>query len=273
MITQIQIGKDRLVGVLHTPSRCIGSRSVLLLPGFSLPMCDMDYFMSRLARYLCGCGFCVLQMDIRGHGDSKGVLEDVTLDTVREDIAAGISFLSGRFGNGVIIVSRGLFAAVACEFMLDSSADGVAGIWPYCVPCAEAQGLLAGFSRKNSYTGIELAPGSDYRTLTDFDVRKIAFFNALGARTRNILGQRISARMLHEIVSYRTAEPFYAGNDGTCWLFGSAPEGGKPDQRKFSPESHCMSLNEYAAGTFIRNPVWQFEMCKTICMWLEGKEV
>jgi alpha-beta hydrolase superfamily lysophospholipase len=60
--------------------------AVILLAGFSQPMCDVDYFMSKLARQLAGNGLFVAQVDPRGHGDSGCELANVDLDTLREDI-------------------------------------------------------------------------------------------------------------------------------------------------------------------------------------------
>jgi pimeloyl-ACP methyl ester carboxylesterase len=269
MISQCLIGPNRLLGVLHHPVIQGRNQCVLLLPGFSLSMCDVDYFMSRLARYLCRQGFHVLQMDPRGHGDSGGCLEEVTLDSLRNDISEGIDFLSSSLSKSVYIVSRGFHATLSSEFVKNGKALGVVGIGPYCLSNTIAQSLWSGLDTKECYTGMDLIPGSEYRTLADFDQDKLAFFNALGARLRNILGQEISAQLLHEIIKYDPSETFRSTKEKTCWYFHADEAENNIVQWTFTPSSPSIDLQEYASNAFRRDPVWQFNIMNAVDRWLE----
>ena len=273
MITQHQIGRNRLFAIIHHPAANVKNQCILMISGVSLPMCDIDYFMSRFARHLCRQGFHVMQMDIRGHGDSYGNLEDVTIDTIREDMSEGINFLRDSQLGNVYIVSRGLNAALSAEFAEGGKVNGVAGIGPYCLLGSSVQQLWSGLISKNYYTGIELVPGNDYRTLTDFDKDKLAFFSALGARLRNILGQVISARFLNEIWQYDPCDMLNLTKNKTYWLFHSMETDTQISEWTFNPENPYISLNEYNLQSFLRNPIWQFNIMKAIEAWLLRSDV
>lgn len=262
------VGHNNLYGILHSPLTELRDQCVLLISGFSLSMCDMDYFMSRLARYLCQNGFYVLQLDPRGHGDSKGNLEEVSLDTYKEDMWEGISFLSSNLKKDVYIISRGLGATLAAEFVNDNKAKGIVGIGPYFLSNDISESIWKGLEKKEYYEGIELLPGQDFRTLTDFDIRKVAFFNAIGVRIRNILGQVVSANLMTELVYFNYRAFMEVDKDKSIWLFHSDEIENGVQQIELTENLPITDLDIYTYHAFKREPIWQLEVMKVATNWI-----
>ena len=240
---------------------------MLAISGFSLSMCDVDYFMSRLARRLCQLGFPVLQLDPRGHGDSGGNLEDVTLSQLRGDLTEGLRFLRNRYGENVYIAGRGLSASISADLVYQGVAEGAVGVCPYCLQGSVVRDLWGELDRK-SYTGIELVPGKEYRTLDDFDKRKVAFFGALGARLRNLLGQKISSQFLRELMEFDPLRAMVKSENKTCWLFYDDESENHIKRWEAAKQDSYIDLQEYALRPFLRDPIWMSDIMKAAGDWL-----
>src|SRR5262245_10518045 len=107
--------RARLLSVQHFPRDTLVIGGAVLLAGFSHAMCDVDYFMSRLARQLASNGIFVAQVDPRGHGDSSGELADVDLDTLRADINFIAGHYARQFPDLLLMIGRGLSATLMVE--------------------------------------------------------------------------------------------------------------------------------------------------------------
>lgn len=106
----ISKGKRVLV-TCHVPAT--GNQTcVLLLAGFAQPMCDIDYFMTRLAHTLVKNKYYVMQIDPYGVGDSEGDIENVTLLTLKEDVKVAINYLQEMKFEKIVCISRGIMSLI-----------------------------------------------------------------------------------------------------------------------------------------------------------------
>jgi uncharacterized protein len=101
----------RLAGTLVTPDG-VPSHAAVLVHGGGVTREEGGFF-TRLAAGLADAGVASLRFDLRGHGDSEGRQEELTLSAVLNDIrvalghtrevtsAAAISLLGASFGGGI----------------------------------------------------------------------------------------------------------------------------------------------------------------------------
>lgn len=88
----------RLAGTLTRPSGADTAAAVLVHGGGVTR--DEAGFFTRLAAALAEAGIPVLRFDLRGHGESEGRQEDLTISAVANDISAAVSHLRGQTGTG-----------------------------------------------------------------------------------------------------------------------------------------------------------------------------
>ncbi len=101
----------RLAGTLVTPESD-ADQAVVLVHGGGVTR-DEGGFFTRLAAGLAESGVASLRFDLRGHGESEGRMEELTLAAVLNDIrvalaqlrdatgAAAVSLLGASFGGGI----------------------------------------------------------------------------------------------------------------------------------------------------------------------------
>lgn len=70
-------------------------------------------FYSRLAKCLSKRGVKSLRFDFRGHGDSKGKPEEMTISGEIKDLDAAVRFLAGKTNSKVAIVGTSFGAGIA----------------------------------------------------------------------------------------------------------------------------------------------------------------
>jgi pimeloyl-ACP methyl ester carboxylesterase len=108
---------------LHSTVTTTGGRSgrgVVLVHGGGVTR-DEGGFFTRLAAGLAAAGATALRFDFRGHGQSAGRQEDLTLAAVRNDIRAAVAFLREQLGESAPVsllgasFSGGNCAAFAAE--------------------------------------------------------------------------------------------------------------------------------------------------------------
>jgi len=191
-------GDVRLLAVHHRPAEPVPVGAAVLWAGFSHPMCDADYFMSKLARQLAAGGLFVAQVDPRGHGDSSGDFADVDLDTLREDIALALDHYQARFPEGLLCIGRGLAAPLLAEAAAGRDLAGVAGVAPYFLPT----GAVPPAGNAAPADAAELFPGRDYTGHSDFAEPALCLLNALGTVPYNLHGMRVSPRLLQGLASF-----------------------------------------------------------------------
>jgi len=80
---------------------------------------EHDYMMCRLAKKFSDCGISSLLFDMRGHGESDMLLEDISFDTMCADAAAAVSYAYNHIAEKVYVVSVGFSARIAASLKAD----------------------------------------------------------------------------------------------------------------------------------------------------------
>ncbi|WP_242608784.1 alpha/beta hydrolase [Actinomadura formosensis] len=86
-----------LRGILMTPETPAGTPTVLVHGGGVTR--EEGGFFTRLAFGLAQKGLCSLRFDFRGHGESDGRQEDLTLSSITNDIRAAVDYLRSETGG------------------------------------------------------------------------------------------------------------------------------------------------------------------------------
>lgn len=246
-------GAKTLMGVVYRPEEIRGA--VLLLPGFGMHMCDVDYFMSKLARKLSASGMYTLLLDPYGHGDSYGELEECTIASLKEDIMMGIEHCK-TVSNNIYAISRGLIAnlLVSAEKCVN-----IIGLSPMCVD----KNLISDFVLPKENTEIyQYIPGKDYVGYTDFDKDKLCLMEMIGGRIRHIHGQFIHPDILTYVLTCDHLQVLrQRGN--ACWIFFEPSE-----ERLFrvykSNELEYRKLSVYYKTAIYRDAMCQYNVIDEI---------
>lgn len=77
--------------------------------------CDSFYFMSDFAKYLCKNGHNVLLMDLSGSGDSFGEIENITVDSIKDDIRSISRYIHEHGYTQCYAAARGLSGNVLVD--------------------------------------------------------------------------------------------------------------------------------------------------------------
>jgi hypothetical protein len=234
-------GPIRLLTVQHFPRGGFPIGGAVLFAGFSQPMCDLDYFMSRLARQLTNHGFFVAQVDPRGHGDSCGRLEDVDLSTLREDINFVAQRFAALFPDLLLVVGRGLSATLIAEQLGGRPQFALAGISPYALPPNVISSChYPGIEDGTTVDARVLFPGDDYVRLADFPSGCIAVIDALGTVPYNLHGAGISRSLISQLADFDAAASLRNGGNSNAFI---------PEQ------------------PFVRDPASQMKLISQLARW------
>jgi len=98
----------KLAGTLVTPETP-ASRAVVLVHGGGVTR-DESGFFTRLAEGLAEAGVASLRFDLRGHGESEGRQEDLTLSAILNDIRAAITHVRQETGAQAVSLLGASFA-------------------------------------------------------------------------------------------------------------------------------------------------------------------
>jgi hypothetical protein len=246
-------GAKTLMGVVYRPEKIRGT--ALLLPGFGMHMCDVDYFMSKLARKLSDAGMYTLLLDPYGHGDSYGELDECTIDSLKEDIMMGVEHCK-TVSDNIYAISRGLLANLLV------SADtyvNVIGLSPICID----KDLISDFILpKQSVEIYQYIPGKDYVGYTDFDKDKLCLMEMIGGRIRHIHGQFINPDILTYVLTCDHIQVLRQ-YENACWIFFEPS-----DERLFrmyqSSELEYRKLSAYYKTAIYRDAMCQYNVIDEI---------
>jgi pimeloyl-ACP methyl ester carboxylesterase len=261
----VRSGELALAAVAYYPELLRYKAGAVLISGFSQPMCDNDFFMAKLARRLAREGLYVLQVDPRGHGDSPGNLEEVTLGALREDLHSAIQFAKEQAGGKIFGIGRGLSALLLGEPDLHPELWAAAGIAPYCLAPEAVCQLFPEIGPGVVDTALILT-GNDFKRFSDFNPEAMAFFDALGAGLLlNLVGQKISGRLLVELKSYEPVQVLRANPETRFWL---TPDRMAPDGMVTCAPKQARSLRDYQDNPFPANPLWHHRAIESIRAWV-----
>jgi pimeloyl-ACP methyl ester carboxylesterase len=113
----------RLCGTLVVPNQSASNAAVLVHGGGVNR--DEGGFFTRLALGLSDAGLPSLRFDFRGHGESDGRQEDLTLSGVANDIRAAVAHVRETTAAESVNVIGASFAGGICAFYASRHADHV----------------------------------------------------------------------------------------------------------------------------------------------------
>jgi len=97
-IAFLPVDGEKIFTVTHRPERRQGTGGILMLHPLAEEKLWVGRAVTQLARALCAGGMPVLRFDHRGHGDSDREHHEMTLDTMRADLAAAAAAFREREG-------------------------------------------------------------------------------------------------------------------------------------------------------------------------------
>jgi uncharacterized protein len=103
-----------LAGTLASPDRP-GDRAVVLVHGGGVTREEGGFF-TRLGAGLSTAGVASLRFDLRGHGDSEGRQEDLTLSAILNDIRAALEWLRHSSGASRLSLLGTSFTGGTCAY-------------------------------------------------------------------------------------------------------------------------------------------------------------
>lgn len=124
MIEQLYINdKDSFLSAVKYCPEKEPTACVLFVHAYSNWKDEHDYMFGRIAEALSHSGIAAMTFDMRGHGESSQKLEEITTQTMREDIASAFGYVTSNICSRAYIVTVG-FSARLC---LDALGDVPAG--------------------------------------------------------------------------------------------------------------------------------------------------
>ena len=117
---------------------------------------EHDYMFCRMAHALAEGHTASLLFDMRGHGESAGLLEDVTAARMQQDIAAAVDYAKRELCAKVYMITVG-FSARLCAEAVGNAAEGYVMLSPAAEIPAELR-FLAEQDGKDLHTVLAGCP-------------------------------------------------------------------------------------------------------------------
>jgi alpha-beta hydrolase superfamily lysophospholipase len=114
-----------LSGTLVLPDSA--RQAVVLLHGGGVTREEGGFF-ARLAAGLADAGIASLRFDLRGHGESEGRQEDLTLAGILADIRAAVALASSRVGTNWVALLGTSFSGGICGYYATRHPAGLASL-------------------------------------------------------------------------------------------------------------------------------------------------
>lgn len=165
---------------------------VLFMHGFGHHKCETASLFTKIAKKLYENNVCSLLFDFYGFGDSDGVTETVTFDTMLENAKIAFEFLK-KMVSKVYLVSCGISATISCYFFDDIKM--IIAISPRFDPFPSLEKLHL----INTDSIIEI---SDYLDNITF----VNYLRSLGADSGNMGGYKMSRLFIE---SFLNKKPSY----------------------------------------------------------------
>jgi len=219
--------------IVHKADR--EGRLVVTLPGLGQTMSEKCYLFSGLRQYLAREPVSFLQLEYRGHGDSDGDLEQVTISTMIEDAVSAVGGLikEGFTPTTIILVGHALGSYIAMKSIPVLKNTTSAKYVPILISPPLSSPAYSNILHReglqeldrNGIASVEaLVPGSNYFTLSDFELSQLEFMARLGGHMTQLHGQKLSKCFLDEC---NTIDLIHLANTYTekCYLIVGEEDG------------------------------------------------
>jgi pimeloyl-ACP methyl ester carboxylesterase len=183
---------------------------VVTFAGLGQSMSEKNYLFSNLRKKFAEFGLWFVQFDYRGHGDSAGELGEASLSTMVSDALVVLEdvtrdrkpkciYLVGNALGAIISMHTALhfreITKIHCNPLLIS--PPLAKI-PKSFDIIPAE-TLNQLREDKAIDSKLLFPGSDYYTLSNFDLQQYDYCQRLGGHMLYLHGQRLSWDLISEI--------------------------------------------------------------------------
>ncbi|CAM4434884.1 alpha/beta hydrolase [Paenibacillus tarimensis] len=236
MWTQVKLGYDQgIYAAVQQPSYGSGREGLLVVTfsGLGQSMSERGFLFSRLRKQVVSVPCRYVQFDYRGHGDSMGSFQQVSVSSMTQD---AVEVLTHYLGEGnyskVICIGHALGAEVASRAMkqIAKAFPGIGwmriAVSPPSWTMTEASAMFAGaalqeLAEMGFLAAERLFPGKDYYGFTDFDRMQLGYLSNWGAHIQHIHGQFLSWTLIEELEEYRDCRCLTEGLGESLWVCGA----------------------------------------------------
>ena len=187
----------RLMGYSAIPD--IYKTAVILIPGFTHSMTDIDYFMTSVKNELVKHEYAVVQFDPFGYGDSDGELHELTLDIFKYNINSVYNWVKDNLSNDVKVFTRGINEIVLSESNINNLFSKCVCLNPIHITRMEY--IKIHDALKNTTDIIDIAKWFSAMGTNIHEFMESCFYS-FGAKLKNVNGQRISRTYLEKLVEF-----------------------------------------------------------------------
>ncbi len=146
---------DFLAAAAYRPAGAIKACAVFV-HAYSNWKDEHDYMFCRMANALADNQTASLLFDMRGHGESAGLLEDATFETMCKDIAKAAAYAKKEICPDIYIITAG-FSARLCAEAVGNDAKGYVLLSP-AVEIPEELRFLAAHDGEHMHTVLAAHP-------------------------------------------------------------------------------------------------------------------
>lgn len=239
---------------------------VVLFPGFSLPMSDRDYFMSRIAKEIKDFA-TVYQFDIRGHGDSNVDIERLTVSMIREDYTNILNWLREKTNNKIYCIGRGIAPILFMEAAKTSQCvvDGVIGLNSYMIAPKYLKKLFKQIKEKEYYVSLE-----EFENNTVFK----SMLRAMGTDLEYIMAEKLPREFFVQLEKLKPDDIFQNFNNKKILIYPMNDKNYTPDIIKGEEINIYQKIDWREDAMLPFNSFWQSNVINLIknILWTWSKE-
>jgi len=184
--TSTTIGENNIHAVSYSPEEKLHNTPIVLVHG----SWGGTWMYQNYATYFAERGFNVHALDLRGHGESGGSVEEATMDDYENDVATAVEGLGLK---RPIVIGHSMGGLVVLMYARDHEVSALVPINPS--PSIEVTGESHDKEYKSAYTpqdaGMPEDPEHVMKVLTDFDKETLMFLKKhLGLESGTARSQR-----------------------------------------------------------------------------------
>lgn len=239
------------------------NNAIIVVSGFSEPLIDLDYYMTKMSKYLFKLGNNVFQVDLYAHGDSTGESESITISKLKSSIVDVVDHAANNGFSSVVIISRGIIGTLMCDFFEEHPlVSKIISINPWYYPPVKSKALHDQILEKNiSFQGLLQGYCKGLEELPQEIKDTINVYSELG-----LFNQRISEDFFKELLCYDYAS-FEKSQKAVFFETDNEKIGIVP----WSTGLGYRILLDYDYISLVPDAMWHFRTYETINECLKGE--